>query len=189
MRLPIVVCDWLMRTVVPKSFDTPYKHINDYMFRYHCIPIKAKIGDGCGPVSWRRPFAKLLQCFNLSARVHHILRSDDDRAFHDHPWTYLTLVLRGGYTEHKPMFDKSGICIGNSTEWIGPGRLVMRQADSWHRLELPSGQTAWTLFMTGKYRQRWGFMVNPRWKVPYTEYAQQITKENQHGTLHLDQRP
>src|ERR1700733_7651031 len=30
-----------------------------------------------------------------SIRVHHWLHSDDDRAFHDHPWWFWTLVLRG----------------------------------------------------------------------------------------------
>lgn len=38
----------------------------------------------------------------LTALVHHILRSDRDRAMHDHPWENASLVLRGGYWEVAP---------------------------------------------------------------------------------------
>lgn len=34
--------------------------------------------------------------------MHHWLGPDDDRAFHDHPWWFLTLVLRGGYADRHP---------------------------------------------------------------------------------------
>src|SRR5690349_7894728 len=37
-----------------------------------------------------------------SIRLHHWLGPDDDRAFHDHPWWFVTLVLRGGYTDWNP---------------------------------------------------------------------------------------
>lgn len=175
------VCDWLMRTVVPKSFDTPYRHIDGYMNRYHVVPIKAKLGGGCGPVTWRRPFAKLMQFLNISCRVHEILRSDDDRVHHDHPFNFCSVVLRGGYTEHRPLYDKSGLYVGNSTEWISPGRVVFRRYNCYHRLELPSGQTAWTLFFTGRYLQKWGFLIHPRHKVPYTDYTQMRTPNSQQG--------
>jgi hypothetical protein len=102
--------------------------------------------------------------------VHHILRSDDDRAFHDHPWPYVTIILRGGYTEVTPEFDESGIYRGEARKWCGPGSVLFRKAKSWHRLELPVGKTAWTLFVTGKKQQRWGFMSNPAFKQDYREY-------------------
>jgi hypothetical protein len=34
--------------------------------------------------------------------LHHILRSDGDRAFHDHPWNFTSILLSGGYTELRP---------------------------------------------------------------------------------------
>jgi hypothetical protein len=34
--------------------------------------------------------------------LHHFLRSDNDRHFHDHPWHFLTILLAGGYIEHTP---------------------------------------------------------------------------------------
>lgn len=40
-----------------------------------------------------------------SVRVHHWLSSDDPRAYHDHPWWFLTLVVKGGYTDSNPRRD------------------------------------------------------------------------------------
>jgi len=36
--------------------------------------------------------------------VHHFHRSDNDRHVHDHPWSFFTLLLSGGYWEHIPKF-------------------------------------------------------------------------------------
>jgi hypothetical protein len=38
--------------------------------------------------------------FNLY--LHNILRDDDDRALHDHPWANLSILLRGAYREVTP---------------------------------------------------------------------------------------
>src|SRR5574337_503235 len=35
-----------------------------------------------------------------SAYLHCFLRSDDDRALHDHPWFWCSVLLRGRYVEH-----------------------------------------------------------------------------------------
>ena len=142
------IANWLIR----RSMRTPYFHLEGYMDRY-----------------WLIPYNK----FSPAVRIHHILRSDNDRAFHDHPWPYLTIILRGGYFEVKPMFDKSGLYIGDSRKWCGPGSVLFRRAKSWHRLEIPEGETAWTLFITGKYQQRWGFMINPRNKISYRDYEKE----------------
>lgn len=32
--------------------------------------------------------------------LHRFMRSDDDRALHDHPWSNLSILLRGSYGEH-----------------------------------------------------------------------------------------
>jgi hypothetical protein len=32
--------------------------------------------------------------------LHHFLRSDEDRALHDHPWLNCSWLLDGRYTEH-----------------------------------------------------------------------------------------
>ena len=156
----------IINWVVRRAKRTPYYDLPGYMLRYWLVPYSREIihGDGklhgTGRVKWyRRPFSRLLQFFNISARVHVILRSDTGRDFHDHPWNYCTIILRGGYWEYTP----------NGARWRGPGSVLFRKASSWHRLGVPAGGNAVTIFITGKRIQRWGFLVNGK-KVPYTEY-------------------
>jgi hypothetical protein len=137
--------DWLIRYA--QRCGAP-DHINGYMERFRLAPVE-----------WW-----------LSARVHHILRSDKDDHFHDHPWAYLTIILRGEYTEVKPCWDKSGFYNGESRRTYKAGSVMWRSHNSWHRLELPPGETAWTLFITGRYRQRWGFLMREDYKMSYREY-------------------
>lgn len=42
----------------------------------------------------------------IALMVHQMLGPDDDACHHDHPWTFLTLVLRGGYVEHVTRRDR-----------------------------------------------------------------------------------
>src|SRR6202035_377071 len=40
-----------------------------------------------------------------SIHVHHFFRSNADGVYHDHPWWFLTVVLKGSYTDHSPRPD------------------------------------------------------------------------------------
>lgn len=144
--------DWIIR----RAMRTPYVHLDGYMERFWFV----RIGRRGGGQSGAYPL--------LGARVHHILRSDDGRVFHDHPWWYLTIILRGGYWEVRPVFV-DGVASYCARTWRGPGSVLLRRAASWHRLELPPGETAWTLFCTGPKVQHWGFLVG-RKKVGWREY-------------------
>lgn len=139
--------DW----IIARAKRTPYIHLDGYMERW-----------------WLLPYGRIP---GIAARIHHILRSDDDRCFHDHPWPYVTIILRGGYWEYKPVFDKSGIYWADRVKWYGPGSILFRRAKSWHRLELEPAQTTWTLFITGPWRQHWGFLVEPAHKIHWREYV------------------
>ena len=58
------------------------------------------IEDGCGnPYMLRYTLAELL---GREVKLHIMLRSDDDREMHDHPWGFWSLVLSGGYDEEVP---------------------------------------------------------------------------------------
>jgi hypothetical protein len=149
------IVDWL----IARAMKTPFVHLEGYMNRYWLLPY-----------GW---FFKRKGLFDWAARIHQILRSDDDRAFHDHPWNYVTVVLRGGYWEVRPQYDSWGLYTGNTRVWYGPGSILFRPAKSWHRLEIPEGKDAWTLFITGTWVQKWGFMPNPKWKIRYEEYLKE----------------
>ena len=107
-------------------------------------------------------FLRDRQRFPFNIFVHKFLKSDPDDV-HDHPWSYFTLILRGGYYEWIPEFDSSGKKIGEVQHWRGPGHFRFCRADSYHRIELDPKITAWTLFVPGPQQREWGFLVNDQW--------------------------
>lgn len=87
--------------------------------------------------------------------LHEILRSDDDRAGHDHPWPNTSYIIDGGYTE---------ITYYQQQPWAEAYRLervagdcVTRLATDTHRLIVPDGGRCVSLFMTGPKVRDWGF--------------------------------
>jgi len=100
--------------------------------------------------------------FPFNVFIHKFIKSDPDDV-HDHPWPYATLILKGGYNEWVPTFDKDGKKIGEVCHWRGPGHFRISGANSYHRIELVEGVTPWTMFMPGPQRREWGFLVNNRW--------------------------
>lgn len=87
--------------------------------------------------------------------LHKILRSDDDRALHDHPWASRSFIIEGGYFEH---------LADGSREWRGAGWVGERQAKDAHRLEIIEGDYAITLFFTGPKEREWGFHCPNEWR-------------------------
>jgi hypothetical protein len=86
-----------------------------------------------------------------SVRLHHWLGPDDGRAFHDHPWWFVTLVLRGGYTDRSPA----------GAEHLRAGSVRYRAALYRHTV-IPDPGGAWTLLVTGPQVRAWGFWVRDR---------------------------
>lgn len=96
------------------------------------------------------PYAErwMLDFHLFTIRVHHFMRSDDARAHHDHPWWFLTLVLRGGYTDRSPQGD----------DHLSRGSVRFRSAEHRHTVQVDPGGV-WTLVLTGRKVRRWGFWV------------------------------
>jgi hypothetical protein len=128
----------------------------------------------------------------FGVRLHHILRSDADLELHDHPFSFLSIVLAGGYTEFTP--DERPMIIPFIVRnpdladhivrrrWFGPGSIIFRRAEDLHRLELkkvwdetgnnagPPGylpqlveRSAWTLVFRGPVRRKWDFRTDKGW--------------------------
>lgn len=96
--------------------------------------------------------------------LHQFLRSDDDRALHDHPWANCSILLRGSYIEHTP----------GTTYWRRAGDIAFRWAGHLaHRIELERADwngkrigplmPCWTLFITGPRYREWGFLCPGGW--------------------------
>jgi hypothetical protein len=98
--------------------------------------------------------------FNLT--LHKVLKSDDP-VLHDHPWTYATLILKGGYWENVPVVSREGNIVGARGIWRGPGHFRFRKADDLHFLTLEKDKNGneipcWSLFFMGKKATEWGFV-------------------------------
>jgi len=83
--------------------------------------------------------------------LHRFLRSDDDRALHDHPWWNCSIVLTGEYTEHS--IADGGV---HRRRIRRAGSWTLRRATAAHRIELHAGPCV-SLFLTGAKIREWGF--------------------------------
>lgn len=106
--------------------------------------------------------------------LHHFLRSDEDRALHDHPWMNMSLLLIGSYVEHTIL--AGGVEVRKTYR---AGDIKFRRAKTAHRLELTEGPM-WTLFITGPVTRNWGFHCPKGWRY-WKEFVSQYAGGNHIG--------
>ena len=70
---------------------------------------------------------------------------------HDHPWWFVTLLLKGGYLERQ----KVGLMVSQKRRW--PGQILYRDASHAHDVITPYGRS-WSLVLTGRKSRDWGFL-------------------------------
>ena len=114
-------------------------------------------------------FLKDRKRFPFNVFLHKFLKSDPDDV-HDHPWPYLSIILKGGYYEWIPQFGADGKKIGEIAKWHGAGSVRWNKATSYHRIELDPEVECWTLFMPGPQRREWGFLSKGQW-VQWNKYS------------------
>lgn len=147
MRLPAgalgILCDKLFTIGRSRSADFIIgKPGDDYLRRWFVIP--------------RNRF------FNIY--LHQFIRSDDDRALHDHPWWNCSILLQGQYVEHT--MPQGGV---NVRKRYIAGDMKFRTAKYAHRVELTHG-ACWSLFITGPRIRDWGFHCPAGWR-PWQEFT------------------
>ena len=86
-------------------------------------------------------FRRRPKWFPFNILLHKILKSDLGD-LHDHYWSYITIILRGGYWETNE----------KGTLWRGPGYIGFRRASDRHSLKIPEGKIVWTLILVGPNR-------------------------------------
>jgi|SRR3990172_1274046 len=113
-------------------------------------------------------------------RLHKFWRSDSDRAFHDHPFWYVTIPLNKGYFEHVQIsMDILEFPTAHGTSWIYVRRLrpSFRTAEHRHIVTLPLGaKPLWTFVVTGVKTREWGFWPTFFRFVPWREWEFQQRK-------------
>ncbi len=146
MRLP----DWLRRGLL-KTLQrrTVVRRAPDFV-----------IGEPESPYLLRWWVIPKNRWFNIY--FHRFLRSDEDRALHDHPWWSASFILEGSYFEHVQ---------GRETPHLRPqGHIGLRSGSALHRVELPRSEDTgeesprWTMFLTGPKYRAWGFLCSKGWR-------------------------
>jgi hypothetical protein len=99
-------------------------------------------------------FLKDRKWFPFNIFLHNFHKGDPDD-LHDHPWPYITVILKGGYWEHQASGER---------KWRSPGTIRIAGSSSLHRIELEPGTDVWTLFIPGPQLREWGFIDNGEWK-------------------------
>jgi hypothetical protein len=103
--------------------------------------------------------------------LHKFLRSDDDRALHDHPWAFLSLILGRGYHE----ITEGEIRLRRR------GSIALRRATHRHRVSLSRDERGseipcWSVIVTGPRIRQWGFWCGqpspqPDRFIPWREFG------------------
>lgn len=124
----------------------------------------------------------------LNVYLHKFVRDDDDRALHDHPWWFVSIMIRGGYREYQPLTNSdplASLLTSHIDFETGDGPIVgtyraapsiaFRRATQRHRVALDYGKDGkpipcWTIVITGPKVRDWGFWC-PRGFVPWREFT------------------
>jgi hypothetical protein len=91
--------------------------------------------------------------FGYSVRLHHWIKSDDRRFFHDHSCDLISIIIKGSYFNVMP--DENGNPVKHLAKAWHPRKMKAVQK---HYLDIPEGG-AWTIILCGRPYQKWGFFV------------------------------
>jgi hypothetical protein len=109
--------------------------------------------------------------------LHRIRTPDSDRWMHNHPFDFISIVLRGGYAE---------VVAGDAPNAVF-GEQEVRVHDKWsvHRMDRMHFHeiktvhpNTWTLVLVGPRVQDWGFATDEGF-VPHAEYFEQLKVQPQ----------
>jgi len=92
-------------------------------------------------------------------RIHHWIRSDDNRFFHDHSCDLISIILKGKYYNVTPASEDNLDTRDGIKTLAMAGKPWRAKATQKHYLEIPK-EGAWTLLLQGRPYHKWGFYVN-----------------------------
>jgi len=93
-----------------------------------------------------------------SVRLHRWYGDDDSRAPHNHPYWFITFVIRGGYDDVSYEVDENKICTVKDMDKLRAFSWRYRPADHLHQV-LNVRPNTWTILITGPAVARWGFWL------------------------------
>lgn len=149
---------------------------------------KNKIDDECrdGSGLLMTRYYLTPKIFGVRLVIHCFHRSDNDRHYHDHPWNFISLILKGSYIEHFPsgqdFFGKPApLLAGVDLQLVHRRWSIIKRPKTWkHWVELPLKhinsewlrtqidefqyfEECWTLVLLYGERRDWGFWTEKGW--------------------------
>lgn len=118
----------------------PYRKFKTFQIRW-----KEALGRPEYPYLYRWT----LILFGFSVRLHHWLKSDDTRFFHDHSCNLVSIIIKGFYFNVTEKGRRLAVAF----------RPRYMNAKQRHYLVVPKSG-AWTLLICGRPHHKWGFYVN-----------------------------
>lgn len=100
--------------------------------------------------------------FGFTLRLHKFHKGDDDRAFHDHPWWFITFPLQT-YMERTPR---------HTAVTVRRFKPHFRRASHRHIVQLIQPGPVWTFIVTGPKSNEWGFWSGNRF-IPHEQWLQE----------------
>jgi hypothetical protein len=100
--------------------------------------------------------------------LHRMCGPDPADHLHDHPWTFVSLILWGGYTEERadtrsaPLYAAlarrwPGSCTPGAPEERRPLSVRLMRLDEAHRIVSLRRRTSWSVVLHLPRRRKWGF--------------------------------
>ncbi len=125
--------------------------------------------------------------FGVHVYLHRFVASDPGRALHNHPWRHaLSLVLAGGYDETR-LRGRGDTRLFKRR--IGAGRLNLISGRIYHRIDLPAGGEAWSLFIHSASERSWGFLDTRERCFSYSDHQTVLGRTSQPDWWHQAPRP
>jgi|SRR6185436_1243939 len=116
-----------------------------------------------GIIHFRR--YRLLQTPLFSIYIHQICQSDTDD-MHDHPWHFLSIILKGGYREISrsfPYFKDLKVVD------YYPGDVIVHHLNDVHKISLLN-KSVWTLVFVFGRKKYWGYRLKDGISIGHEEY-------------------
>ena len=107
--------------------------------------------------------------FGFTLRLHKFHKGDDDRAYHDHPWWFVTVP----FTTYEEDTSTWGV------RPVKRFRPHFRPAKHQHIVRLVGTEPVWTFILTGPKSKEWGFWDNNQF-VPHEMWLAKDQIEQEH---------
>lgn len=117
-------------------------------------------GDGNYLTRWR-----VVQTPLCALYLHRFTSPDPRPTLHDHPWHFVSIVLRGGYTERR--LNRRTLAVDEAHR---VRRINVVRATDGHAIVSLDRNPTWTLLLVGRRHRHWGYIEQKAGWLTWTPF-------------------